>query len=161
MMNHLKAISIKFVYITLITLSLFGIFSEATFTNLLLLSILTTIITYIVGDVLVYPRIGNIITTIFDFGLSFFTLFMIGRMMLEASVVIILTSLGAAFFIMCIEPMFHAYMTERVYRDGEESFLRADTNEGKITQLHPQYITEFAEETHVDKNKQKDPTDET
>lgn len=145
-MNHLKAISIKFVYVTLIILSLFGIFSETPLTNLLLLSILTTVITFVVGDIIVYPWAGNILTTIFDFGLAFFTLFLLGRFLLEPSFAMVLTSLGGAFFIMCIEPLFHAYMTERVFAKAEEYSFQTNDRHGKITQLHPQYMTEFAEE---------------
>src|SRR5699024_3521012 len=144
-MEHLKAIGIKLIYISLIIFSLFGIFNNASIGKLVMLSLLTTGISYIVGDLMIYPRIGNVMSTILDFGLSFISIVMVGGILIINNMQMTLASLAAAFFIMCIEPLFHTYMTERVFNPNKDVAL--DPNDIiETTQVRPQYVTEFAEE---------------
>lgn len=145
-MAHLKAISIKFIYISIITFSLFGIFNNASLGKLLFMSVLTTGISYVLGDLMIFPRIGNLISTILDFGLAFLSILILGGLLIITNFQITLASLAAAFFIMCIEPLFHTYMTERVF-NPDEDIIKDPNDSITITKVRPQLLTEFAEET--------------
>lgn len=157
-MDHLKALGIKFIYTSIIIFSLFGIFNNVSIGKLFIMSLMTTGISYIVGDLIVLPRIGNIRSTILDFGLSFLTVLILGGLFIITDIKITLASLAAAFFMMCIEPLFHTYMVERVF-NPDKDLVKDHNHQIKTTQLHPKLLTEFAEETDTEtitRNNSKD-----
>jgi hypothetical protein len=58
-MKHIKALLIKFVGVSLVLFSLFGIYSgEATLGEILTMTILTTVVSYVLGDLFVLPKMG-------------------------------------------------------------------------------------------------------
>lgn len=154
-MSHVKAIGIKFIYISIIIFSLFGIFNNVSIGKLFIMSALMTGISYVVGDLMIYPRIGNVISTILDFGLAFISILILGGLMIVNNMQVTFAALAAAFFIMCIEPLFHAYMTEKVFHPNKD--VVTDPNDRiRITQLRPQHITEFSEEINDQTFTEKD-----
>ena len=114
MMGHVKAIGIKLVFTMVILLSLFAMFDTITFQQVLLISFIVTGVTYIVGDLLLLPSVGNIITTIIDFGLFFLSVWILAALFIEQTATIVLASAIAAYFFSVCEALFHAYMKEKV-----------------------------------------------
>ena len=113
-MEHLKAIGIKWIYTTIILLSLLAMFDAITLQQILIISFIITGVTYIVGDLMVLPSLGNLITTIIDFGLIFLSVWMLVALFLEQTATIVLVSAAVAYFFSMCEALFHAYMKERV-----------------------------------------------
>lgn len=146
-MNHLKAIGIKFIITSIVVLSILSIFGDATIGELLFISLLLTGLAYLIGDLFILPRMGNLVATIADFGLAFFSLWALGYMFLERTSALITASLFAAVFIALSEALFHAYMENKVLQKNDEKQSRQ--------QLRPRYQTEFAEENEVTSRTQK------
>ncbi len=113
-MDHVKAIGIKWTFTIVILLSLLTIFEAATFQQILLISLIVTGVTYVVGDLIVLPSFGNIVTTIIDFGLAFLSVWMLSALFIEQTATIVLIAAGAAYFFSMCEALFHAYMKEKV-----------------------------------------------
>lgn len=142
-MEHLKALGIKMIIVTILTFSLFGVFYHVSLGRLFLISLIITGATYLVGDLLLLPRIGNLFATITDFGLAFLLYWGIGNILIEVSVPIVLASLAASFFFAISESLFHAYMDEQVFNSREKVYIPARLQ------------TEFAEETDAQSIRKK------
>jgi hypothetical protein len=149
-MDYLKVLGMKFLAIAFAVYIIFGLFSNANWMNLLWISILVTGISYLVGDMVILRKFGNITATIADFGLAFFSLLILGSLFLGADVPIITTSLLAAFFITCCEPFIHGYIVDRFSPD---SYEREDLR--GLNQLQ----TEFETDENTIKEGKEDHTD--
>jgi len=135
-MTHLKTLGIKFIIISIITYSTFGIFFNASLINLFWISVLVTAVSYLIGDLLVLPRFGNIVASIADFPLAFLSFWILGNVLLETGMSITAITLLAAFLMSLCEPLIHAYMEEQLLHVNHKS-LRNESN----------VQTEFSEET--------------
>jgi len=152
MEGHLKALGIKFIIVTTIIMSLFGIFYQLTFTSLLMLCLLITGLSYGIGDLIVYPRFGNLWATVID-GLFYFgTIMLLSFIMIGMSFSITVTVLAATYFLTIAEPLFHTYMKERVYRI-EDDDLRTDFPLGDL-QME---ISEEISEQQINRDETDDP----
>jgi len=138
-MLHLKTLGIKFIVTSIVVLSFFSIFNYAVFDNMILISSLTTIITYLIGDMLILRRFGNVAASIADFGLAFLLYWSMSSFFFGASPAITLTSLAAAFFTTVAEPFIHEYIRGQKYSTDRE--LDFET----VNQLQ----TEFGEEGDI------------
>ncbi|WP_453996470.1 YndM family protein [Bacillus nitroreducens] len=136
-MKHAKALGIKFIMISIVLLSLFGIFRGASFGEILLMSILVTGLAYVVGDLFTLPRMGNVVATFADFGLSFFAIWLLSYTFMDNTSGLITASIAAAGFISLGEALFHAYMQNKVLDEHEETTRPI---------YRPNFQTEFAEE---------------
>ncbi|RYG74189.1 DUF2512 family protein [Lentibacillus lipolyticus] len=141
-MVHLKALGIKAIAIGLTVFSLFGLFYNANLTNLFWISVLTTGITYLIGELFVLGRFGNVVASIADFPLAFLSLWLLGVMFIDAGIPIVTTSLIAAFFITCCEPFIHTYITEQLAVERKD--------EDESSSITGQLQTEFSEEFEAD-----------
>ncbi|MFA1822983.1 YndM family protein [Virgibacillus oceani] len=145
-MNHIKALGIKFIVISIIVFSLFSIFNFAVFDNLLLISLTATIVTYLLGDMLILKKLGNVTATLSDFALSFFLYWILGSLFFGMSAAITLTSLTAAFFTTIAEPFIHVYIQNQVF-----------SNDKKDTPKSFRHVqTEFADEMELGRRNKKD-----
>ncbi|MEH7459664.1 DUF2512 family protein, partial [Bacillus sp. JJ1127] len=70
-MNHIVALLIKYTAISAVLLMISGIFQDVSIPRILLISLLITGTAYLIGDLFVLPKYGNMVATIADFGLSF------------------------------------------------------------------------------------------
>lgn len=148
-MHHVKALGLKFLIIAFTIYTIFGIFSDAGWVRLFWISLAVTGVSYLIGDMLVLRKFGNIPATILDFGLAFFSLFILGGLFLGPNVPLITTSILTAFFITCCEPFIHGYVVNHF---STETFERKDWR--SMNQMQ----TEFAEETNeqtISSNKDK------
>ncbi|WP_010529180.1 DUF2512 family protein [Lentibacillus jeotgali] len=145
-MVYLKTLGIKAIAIGITVFSLFGIFYNADVVNLFWISILTTGISFLIGDLFVLRRFGNITASIADFPLAFLSLWALGGLLIEASIPIVTTSVMGAFFITCCEPFIHTYMTENL---EEEKFEEREASPA-TGQLQTEFAEEFEKETLTD-----------
>ncbi|WP_029191002.1 DUF2512 family protein [Ornithinibacillus scapharcae] len=147
---NVKAIGIKLIINLIVVFSIFGIFYDASLVSLLLISLITTAVAYVVGDRYLLKRFGNVKASIADFFLAFLTLAVLGALLIATDMPIVLASLFAAFLLTLTEPLLHVYMTDRhsAVKDDRPTPIRQMGN----------FQTEFAEESDTDPaNNKKDP----
>ncbi|TFJ92673.1 YndM family protein [Lentibacillus salicampi] len=145
-MVYLKTLGIKAIAIGITVFSLFGIFYNADVMNLFWISLLTTGLSFLLGDLFVLRRFGNITASIADFPLAFLSIWLLGSLFIEASIPIATTSLMAAFFLTCCEPFIHTYMTENL---EEERFEESEASP-RTGQLQTEFAKEFESEDLTD-----------
>ncbi|WP_179133998.1 DUF2512 family protein [Halobacillus massiliensis] len=112
MRSHLKAIIVKFVGTSIVhgvVLSLWNIPLPSIF----IVSLVLTVLGYVIGDIWMFPSYGNWITTMGDFGLSVIVAWPIGKIVFP-NINILLTAVISALFISCTEWLFHKYMARNV-----------------------------------------------
>ncbi|WP_404452376.1 YndM family protein [Virgibacillus necropolis] len=144
-MEHVKALGIKFIFTAIVVYSIFGIFYNASLGRLFWISLLVTGVSYVIGDLYILPRSGNILASIADLGLAFLSLWVLANIIIEMSIPTVMASIMASVVIAFCESLFHAYMQEKVINTREE------------TRHFNQLQTEFAEETNEDTiNKDRD-----
>ncbi|WP_164669313.1 YndM family protein [Virgibacillus doumboii] len=146
-MNHLKIIGIKFIVIAIAVFSIFGILNNASLSNLFWISLLVTGIAYIIGDLFILRKTGNVIASLADFGLAFLSLWVLGSLFLVEGMPVVTLSLLSAFFIACSELLIHAYILNHL------DFDHKDTR--TMNQLQTEFSEEIDPDMKTDKN-QKD-----
>ncbi|PEA29325.1 hypothetical protein COL81_22720 [Bacillus toyonensis] len=122
MMKHIVALLIKYTAITAILLIILGIFQDISIPRILLISLLLTGAAYLIGDLFILPKYGNMIATIADFGLTFFGIWLLTSLFtdLDSTRNIGFSSFIAALIIGGIEVFFHIYMQKLVlHKDNE------------------------------------------
>jgi hypothetical protein len=132
-----KAIGIKLIIYTIVVFSIFGIFYHASIMNLILISVITTAVSYFIGDRYILPRTNNLMASLADFVLGFVTLAVLASFFVFTDMPVVLASLFASFILAVTEPLLHAYIQDREEKDS--SHVRS-VPRGKLQ-------TEFAEET--------------
>lgn len=136
-MEHVKALAIKFAMSTVILFIILGAVYQIAFGNILLISVLVTGIAYVIGDMLVFPKFGNLVGTIGDFGLAFVSIFLIGSELFRMDVPLLAASFLASGLIAISEWFFHIYMDKYVLSDRPGYYARTDM------------MAEFAEENDL------------
>ncbi|HLR80149.1 MAG TPA: DUF2512 family protein [Bacillota bacterium] len=136
-MDHLKILGVKFLLIYFSVLALFELFEGATMGVILWMSILVTIISYVVGDLFILRQYNNLTASLADFGLTFISLWLLANMYIGGGSAIVVVSLLSAFFIACCEPFIHIHM--------ENKFMESRNEVRALNRLQP----EFARETDV------------
>jgi len=147
-MNHVKALSFKFVLVTAILLPMLLIFDNATPFIVLLMSLLLTGASYLIGDLLILPRTSVFTATVADFVLNFAAIALLSFLFIEQPYPLGIVAGFASFFIACGEGFFHRYMIDHVLglkRENPETFL-----------TQSRYLTEIAEENQVRKNRNEE-----
>lgn len=135
-MNHIKVFGIKFAVITFTVLAIFGVFHRISIGTLLGISLLTTLVSYVIGDMLILRAFGNVIATVADFVLAFASLWMLAIWFIgPGGYPIESMSLLSAVLITCVEPFLHRYILQHI---------PPKTLSGRRTS---QLQTEFAKET--------------
>ncbi|WP_157830103.1 YndM family protein [Bacillus sp. SN10] len=140
-MKHIVALLIKYTAITAVLLIILGIFQDISIPRVLLISLSLTGAAYLIGDLFILPKYGNMIATIADFGLSFFGIWLLTSLFtnLDSTRNIGLSSFIAALIIGGIEVFFHIYMQKLVLHNDNE--LREHT---RIH--HDKYAMEMSDE---------------
>ncbi|WP_243297945.1 YndM family protein [Bacillus litorisediminis] len=148
-MKHVWAILAKFIIMGVVILSFLSIF-DPPLSTVLLITVVTTIISYVVGDLGIL-RMGNTAATIGDFILSFATIGFLSYFMVEQTWTVLVASFFATLAITAVEILFHIYMKNRIYPDREQRLrLR-----GPAPLQNVKYAAEFAEENEMDRVEQE------
>ena len=76
-MKHIVALLIKYTAITTVLLIVLSIFQGISIPRVLLISLFLTGVAYLIGDLFILPKYGNMIATMADFGLTFFGIWLL------------------------------------------------------------------------------------
>lgn len=118
-MEHIKAIAIKTVASFVLNFVILGLVFNYSFVNVLTLTLILGIVSYILGDLLLLPRTNNLTATISDLAIAMLlTWFYLANITYNENNVFmasIFIAIGVALF----EWFFHKYMIKNVLRDKE------------------------------------------
>ncbi|WP_062108047.1 YndM family protein [Bacillus niameyensis] len=146
-MDHVKAMTIKFVSSLVLLYVILGMFYGMSFGNVFLITLILGVASYIMGDLLLLPRTNNSIASMADFGLSFIVIWFLSAALTDGFPLLTM-SLIAAIGTTIFEWFFHKYMVDNVL------------SEDRLTETRPrtlQYQTEASEELsmpHLDDEKE-------
>ncbi len=135
-MDHVKAILIKFVMITIVLgIILTGIY-DGEFEDTLLISVVLTIVAYIIGDLFIFRKAGddrdrnsdhikrNTIATLSDAVLAFLVIWLMGRELFTNNSDVLIASLISAIVIAAGEWFFHKYLDRHVFDEKKSDDTR-------------------------------------
>ncbi|MCC2454987.1 YndM family protein [Bacillus cereus] len=146
-MKHIVALLIKYTAITAVLLIILSIFQGISIPRVLLISLFLTGTAYLIGDLFILPKYGNMIATIADLGLSFFGIWLLISLFtdLDATRNIGVSSFIAALIIGGTEVFFHIYMKRLVLHNDDNL-----KNHNHIR--HDKYAMEMSDE-YIDSSK--------
>ncbi|AXF55921.1 YndM family protein [Salicibibacter kimchii] len=119
-MRYVGALIIKLLMITLVLWVLLGFFGGVSFANILLVSVLLTGVSFLVGDLYVLQNFGNTLATVVDFALTGAGLWVLGAVLFPFEG-LVLYCIVSAFGIATGEGFFHLYMERFVLNNPESS----------------------------------------
>ncbi|QED47839.1 DUF2512 family protein [Cytobacillus dafuensis] len=137
-MNHVIAFIIKITSNFIFLFFILGFLYNITVVNVLTITITLSILSYIIGDLMILPRTSNAVATVTDFGIAMAVIWILSVSLTTGNynnlfTMSLISSAGIAFF----ESFFHKYFVIYVVYGDED-------NELQDTFL--QYHTETAEE---------------
>ncbi|EJV55655.1 hypothetical protein BWGOE4_09950 [Bacillus mycoides] len=140
-MKHIVALLIKYTAISAVLLMILGIFQGISIPRILFISLLITGVAYLIGDLFILPKYGNMVATIADLGLSFAGIWVLTYLLVDINLT---RHIGASVFFAAVligmaEIFFHIYMKKVVLHTDEGS--RESTTIG-----HDKYAMEISEE---------------
>lgn len=153
-MKHLKGLSIKFIFTAIVVYSIFGIFYDASLWRLFWMSILVTGVSYIIGDLVILPKFGNLIASIADFGLAFLSFWVLGNLLIDLTISVVSAALFASVFMAVTEGLFHMYMTEQVLESVPKGEATPYSAEGLRTEFADESNKETFEKDYKDEDNQ-------
>lgn len=133
-MEQLKAFGIKFIGVGIITFGIFGIFSNATITRLLIMTLVIAGIIFI-GDLFILPRMNQVVAIIGDLALYFALYWVLGNFVVGNVTPVLLPAFAAAYLATAGEAVFHIYMMDRIHEPDRGA------------PIPTRFQTEFAEES--------------
>lgn len=138
-MNHLKAITVKFLPWLILNYIILGIGFDFSFLTIFWITLVLGIVAYVVGDLLILPRTNNTIATIADFILAYVLLYFLLDAAAEETINLFMAALIPAVAGGIFEWFYHKYVETQIddYDPGDRR-RRYD------------YQTEFSEEFDPD-----------
>ncbi|RLL47720.1 DUF2512 family protein [Oceanobacillus piezotolerans] len=116
-MKYITAFIIKLVMTTIVLWLVLTLISEVSLGSIILTSIILTIVGFI-GDVFIFPRIGNVLTSILDFILIFVVLWLPGRVLFNSGQEAEAAALISATILTIGEMFLHRMMERQVLKDN-------------------------------------------
>jgi hypothetical protein len=142
-MKHAIALGIKFVLIATVLFSVLTVFDTALLSEIAIISLLITVTSYLIGDLFILPRFGNLIATVADFVLITAGIWIISGFFIRVSTYnIFIVSTILAAFIALGEAFVHAYIENRILKKHEATYFDENVTFNRMQ-------TEFAEEQNV------------
>lgn len=143
-MKHLWALLIKFIFIGIVLFSIYGIFDPA-LTILLIMTGITTLVLYFLGDMVILPKLGNFAAIAGDLVLSFLLVWGMSFLFLDTTLNRMTAAIISAASITAVEVLFHLYVKRRIFTNSGESFI-------PVVSRDDGFATEFSEEIDERKN---------
>ncbi|BDG47413.1 MULTISPECIES: YndM family protein [Parageobacillus] len=144
-MKHVVPLAFKFIAWSVVLLSIFTIF-DAPLLPIFMMTAGTAAVAYIIGDLLILPRFGNLVAAIADVPLAFLLIWFASSALFEPAVYMAYASFFCALAIGAIEAFFHLFMEDRVLDVASKEQAYRWNGDGS-------WATEFAEEYENDQNK--------
>jgi hypothetical protein len=138
-MNHITILLIKFITCLIAFTIGLDLFFEATMTDIVAFSLLVTTVSYLIGDRILLPRLGNINSVIVDFMISYTIVWIFGSVLLNNYLQIAWGSMIAAVIISTAEVVLHRFI---LTGNSEDRMIRRNG----LTINYPAYGVEMAEE---------------
>src|SRR5690625_3534318 len=113
-MEHVKALIIKFIMCTAALWIVLSLFYGVSFGYVVWISLVLTVLSYSVGDLLILPNAGNAVATLADFGLTFLVVWLMGAYLFDPATPAALSAFFSAILIAVGEWLFHNYMKKTV-----------------------------------------------
>jgi hypothetical protein len=117
-MKHMKNLAIKFISILAVLFIILGIFYDMSFGNVLSISVVLTLASYLIGDLLILRKTNNTMATISDFAIAFLVIWLMGENLTYGDS-LIMPALIAAAGIALFETFFHKYVARQI-QDGDK-----------------------------------------
>lgn len=136
-MPHGRALALKFIGSLVLLYIILGMMFGMSLINVLLITALLCIISYILGDMLILPRTGNTIAAAADFGLAFVLIWFLSSI-LTGGKNLLAMSLIAAISAALFEYFFHKYLAKIMIEASEEN--------KSVQQVNLRYSTETSEQ---------------
>jgi hypothetical protein len=137
-MKHIKPLAIKFISSLVLLSVILGLFFDMSFGNIFLITLVLSVVSYVIGDLFILRRTNNIIATLADLGLAFLVIRFMGDALANGDNGDMFTmSLIAAIGVALFEYAFHKYVANRVLNENQ-------SRENQKTTLR--YQTEASEE---------------
>ncbi|WP_018660912.1 YndM family protein [Heyndrickxia acidiproducens] len=137
-MRYATALIMKLVVAIIAFAIALDLFFDANITDILSFSLLVTVVSFIIGDLLLLPRIGNWKATVVDFLLVYAAVWIFGSVVLNHYLQIAWGSIIAAIIISASEVFVHRYLLKS---DTEKSGRPAQSKRQQLA-----YSTEFAKD---------------
>lgn len=118
-MKHMKNLAIKFISILAVLFIILGIFYDMSFGNVLSISVVLTLASYLIGDLLILRRTNNTMATISDFAIAFLVIWLMGENLTYGDS-LIMPALIAAAGIALFETFFHKYVARQIQESDEQ-----------------------------------------
>lgn len=115
-MKHAKALGIKFVFTTIILLVLFTVFDTANIWQILVISVLFTVLSYLLGDLLILRKFGHLVAALSDLVLSFVALWLLGMIIISDFDRLLLAAGVSALLLTICEALFHSHLSNNVMK---------------------------------------------
>jgi hypothetical protein len=137
-MKHIKPLAIKFISSLVLLSVILGLFFDMSFGNIFLITLVLSVVSYVIGDLFILRRTNNIIATLADLGLAFLVIRFMSDILANGDDGDMFTmSLIAAIGVALFEYAFHKYVANRVLNENQ-------SRENQKTTLR--YQTEASEE---------------
>ncbi|OQP07112.1 hypothetical protein B1690_04170 [Geobacillus sp. 46C-IIa] len=142
-MRHIVPFIVKLAAWSVVLFSMFTIFN-APLSLISVMTIITVFVSYVIGDLLVLPRVGNFVAAALDVPLSFLLVWPVSFALFAPTVNMAYAAFFSSLAIGAVEAFFHLYMENHVLEEAgrEEAYRWYD--EGR-------WATEFAEEQEFKK----------
>lgn len=143
-MKNFRALLIKFIMTAAVLLITLGLLYGVGFGDILTISLVLTIASYFLGDMLVLPQFGNTAATVADFALAWVGTWLVGAMIIEAPIRLGIASFITALALTVCEAFFHNYLTQSVMNKNDDK--------DREYNMKPAYQNEIAEEPYPEVN---------
>jgi membrane protein implicated in regulation of membrane protease activity len=139
-MERAKVIIMKFIICLIAFWIGLDLLFDATFTDIVSFAAATTVITYLIADRILLPRIGKRNTLIAEFIMAYFIVWIFGSILLNGYLQIAWGSVISAGIITATEVFVHQYIRKQISERNPEKRQQRRFRPGL------RYATEFAEE---------------
>ncbi|WP_085524396.1 YndM family protein [Tuberibacillus sp. Marseille-P3662] len=148
-METVTVMIIKFVSSVIAFAIGMDLFFDATFVDILSFSLFVTIVSYVIGDRIILPRLGNTTATIADFLLTYTSVWIFGSILLDNYMQIAWGSILSAVLISAVEVFVHHYLLNLMSSHRNNAEHKPFTFDRM-----PAYETEFAKEHESEDEKE-------
>lgn len=151
-MKHIIGLGLKFILMATVLLAIFSVLLPSLMNSMLLLAVILVVTSYLLGDLFMVKRFGNLAATIADFGLALIMIVGLGAWLGQFNFQFLVAAVSSAFLIAVGEGFFHFYVQTRITDERMDIYEEPTiVNNGLNTSLQ----TEFSNENDIHHLKQK------
>ncbi|UOQ44185.1 YndM family protein [Halobacillus salinarum] len=123
-MEYVKVIALKFIISFSILYLILGIAFDTVLGNVFLITLVLSIVSFAIGDLLILPRTNNTVATVADFFFGFVVIYLMSAA-LSTGLNLFIPALFSAIVIAVFEMMFHKYAADQL--DFDDSMDQSRT----------------------------------